>query len=48
MFRASHISKKYVDKQTCKIVRRSAKPFIDWLDEEDEDDEDSKDEADSA
>jgi len=45
---ASHISKKYVDKQTCKIVRRSAKPFIDWLDEEDEDDEDSKDEADSA
>ena len=49
--RASHVSKKYVDKTVCKKVRRAAAPFIAWLDEDEESDseeEDGKDEADSA
>jgi translation initiation factor 5 len=39
------VSKKYVDKETSKKVRKSAKPFLDWLEEEDEsDDEDEEEE----
>lgn len=41
--RASHVSKKYVDKTTSKKIRRAAGPFIAWLDE-DEDDESEDDE----
>lgn len=49
--RASHVSKKYVDKTVCKKVRRAAAPFIAWLDEDEEsesEEDDGKDEADSA
>lgn len=41
---ASHVSKKYTDKSTCKKVRRASAKFIEWLDEEDEDDDDDDDE----
>ncbi|PWN91897.1 hypothetical protein FA10DRAFT_300462 [Acaromyces ingoldii] len=46
---ATHVSKKYVDKETCKKVRKSAAPFVTWLEEaedESEDDEDEDDEDD--
>lgn len=43
---ASHVSKKYVDKNTCKKIRRAATPFIVWLDEEEEDDSDAEDDDD--
>lgn len=29
----TRVSKKYVDKDTCKKVRKASKPFIDWLEE---------------
>lgn len=36
----THVSKKYVDKDTSKKVRKAAQPFLTWLEEaEDEDDE---------
>ncbi|SAM86031.1 probable TIF5-translation initiation factor eIF5 [Ustilago bromivora] len=47
----THVSKKYVDKDTSKKVRRAAAPFLAWLDEadseseEDSDDEDEEDES---
>lgn len=31
-----HISKKYVDKDTFRKIRKAAKPFLEWLDEADE------------
>lgn len=42
----SHVSKKYVDKDVSKKVRRSAAPFLQWLEEADDDssDGDSDDE----
>lgn len=48
---ATKVSKKYVDKETSKKVRKSAKPFVDWLeeassDEESESDDDDQDEED--
>lgn len=43
---ASHVSKKYVDKATCKKIRRAATPFIAWLDEEEESDSDEDGEED--
>jgi len=48
--RASHVSKKYVDKTTSKKIRRAATPFIAWLDEEEEesDEEDDEEEEESA
>jgi len=41
----THVSKKYVDKDTSKKVRKASDPFIKWLDEAD-DDEDEEDEED--
>lgn len=35
----THTSKKYVDKETSKMVRKAADPFIKWLAEADDDDE---------
>ncbi|KAG0680258.1 Eukaryotic translation initiation factor 5A-1 [Pichia californica] len=41
----THVSKKYVDKETSRNIRKSARPFLKWLDEADEDsDEDESDE----
>lgn len=40
---ASHVSKKYVDKDTSKKVRKAATPFIIWLDEAEDDDDDDDD-----
>ena len=40
---ASHVSKKYVDKDTSKKVRKAAGPFVTWLDEADDDDDDDDD-----
>lgn len=46
---ATHVSKKYVDKETSKRVRKAAAPFVSWLEEadedEDDDDEDTEEEA---
>lgn len=36
----THVSKKYVDKETSKRVRKAAAPFLEWLDQADSDDED--------
>ena len=49
----THISKKYVDKETSKRVRKAAAPFLEWLkqaesEDEDEDDEEDEDEEDGA
>jgi len=35
----THVSKKYVDKDTSKKVRLAAKPFLKWLEEADDDEE---------
>jgi len=43
---ASHVSKKYVDKDTSKKVRKAATPFVTWLDEADDDDSDSEEDDD--
>lgn len=36
----THVSKKYVDKDTSKKVRKASEPFLKWLDEADEGDSD--------
>jgi len=36
----THVSKKYVDRDTSKKVRKASEPFLKWLDEADEDDDD--------
>ena len=43
----THVSKKYVDKETSKRVRKAAAPFLEWLEqaESDDEDEDEDDEA---
>lgn len=38
----THVSKKYVDKDVSKKVRRAAAPFLEWLDQADSDDEDGE------
>lgn len=39
----THVSKKYVDKETSRNIRKAARPFLKWLDEADEDsDEDNE------
>lgn len=35
----THVSKKYVDKETSKRVRKASEPFLKWLEEADDDDE---------
>ncbi|CEH11950.1 eukaryotic translation initiation factor 5 [Ceraceosorus bombacis] len=37
-----HVSKKYVDKETSKKVRKAAAPFLTWLEEADDDDEEEE------
>jgi translation initiation factor 5 len=37
----THVSKKYVDKETSKKVRKASEPFLKWLEEADDDDDDS-------
>lgn len=46
----THVSKKYVDKETSKRVRKAASPFLQWLEqaESDDEDEDDEDEDDNA
>lgn len=36
----THVSKKYVDRDTSKKVRKASEPFLKWLDEADDDDDD--------
>lgn len=36
----THVSKKYVDKDTSKRVRKASEPFLKWLAEADDDDSD--------
>ncbi|KAG5647355.1 hypothetical protein DXG03_000423 [Asterophora parasitica] len=36
----THVSKKYVDKETSKKVRKASEPFLKWLEEADDDDDD--------
>ncbi|KAI0089809.1 eukaryotic translation initiation factor 5 [Irpex rosettiformis] len=40
----THVSKKYVDKETSKKVRKASEPFLKWLDEAEDSDEESDDE----
>ncbi|KIJ66959.1 hypothetical protein HYDPIDRAFT_85496 [Hydnomerulius pinastri MD-312] len=35
----THVSKKYVDKETSKKVRKASEPFLKWLEEADDDDD---------
>lgn len=45
----THVSKKYVEKDLSKKVRRAAAPFLDWLDQaesDDDDDEEGEDDED--
>lgn len=52
----THVTKKYVPKETCKKIRRAAKPFLVWLDtpdsssseEESDGDDDDDDDADDG
>lgn len=37
----THVSKKYVDKETSKKVRKASEPFLKWLEEADESEEES-------
>ncbi|KAI0262478.1 domain found in IF2B/IF5-domain-containing protein [Gloeopeniophorella convolvens] len=39
----THVSKKYVDKETSKKVRKASEPFLKWLEEADDDDDDDDD-----
>ncbi|KAK0204860.1 domain found in IF2B/IF5-domain-containing protein [Desarmillaria ectypa] len=36
----THVSKKYVDRETSKMVRKASEPFLKWLEEADDDDDD--------
>jgi len=38
----THVSKKYVDKETSKKVRKSSEPFLKWLEEADDDDDEDE------
>ncbi|KZW02133.1 hypothetical protein EXIGLDRAFT_602303 [Exidia glandulosa HHB12029] len=40
----THVSKKYVDRDTSKKVRKASDPFLKWLDEADDDDDEDDDE----
>ncbi|KAK0553024.1 eukaryotic translation initiation factor 5 [Tilletia horrida] len=39
----THVSKKYVEKELSKKVRRAAGPFLEWLDQAEDDDDDDED-----
>ncbi|KAJ8508105.1 hypothetical protein ONZ45_g9586 [Pleurotus djamor] len=39
----THVSKKYVDKETSKKIRKASEPFLKWLEEADDDDDDDED-----
>lgn len=41
---ATHVSKKYLDKEQSRNVRKAARPFLKWLDEADEESDDDDDE----
>ncbi|THH09421.1 hypothetical protein EW145_g2030 [Phellinidium pouzarii] len=41
----THVSKKYVDKDTSKKVRKASEPFLKWLDEADDDEEEDEEES---
>ena len=38
----THVSKKYVDKETSKKVRKASEPFLKWLEEADDDSEEDE------
>ncbi|KAH7104329.1 domain found in IF2B/IF5-domain-containing protein [Auriculariales sp. MPI-PUGE-AT-0066] len=38
----THVSKKYVDRETSKRVRKASEPFLKWLEEADDDEEDDE------
>ena len=38
----THVSKKYVDKETSKKVRKASEPFLKWLEEADDDSDDDE------
>jgi len=38
----THVSRKYVDKETSKKVRKASEPFLKWLDEADDDEDDEE------
>jgi len=40
----THVSKKYVDRETSKKVRKASEPFLKWLEEADDDEEEDDDE----
>jgi translation initiation factor 5 len=40
----THVSKKYVDKDTSKRVRKASEPFLKWLEEAEDSDEESDEE----
>ena len=42
----THVSKKFVDKDTSKKVRRAAAPFLEWLDQADSDEEEDDEDLD--
>ncbi|KAH8120733.1 eukaryotic translation initiation factor 5 [Phellopilus nigrolimitatus] len=42
----THVSKKYVDKDTSKKVRKASEPFLKWLDEADDDEDDEDEDSD--
>lgn len=44
---STKVSKKYVDKETSKKVRKAAKPFVEWLEQADSSEEDDDDEEES-
>lgn len=38
----THVSKKYVDRETSKKVRKASEPFLKWLEEAEDSDEDDE------
>ena len=40
----THVSKKYVDRETSKKVRKASEPFLKWLEEAEDSDEDEDEE----
>lgn len=38
----THVSKKYVDRDTSKKVRKASEPFLKWLEEADDDEDEDE------